>query len=90
MVVTPAGDPCIIAVPYQGTLNFASFFAPKKVRRQSFVLCARALGFLETTLWNKRHPSGCRAAAWRSALPLATIGTQESKRTKLPVCRKTA
>ena len=30
MVVTPAGDPCIIAVPYQGTLNFASFFAPKR------------------------------------------------------------
>ena len=25
MVVTPAGDPCIIAVPYQGTLNFAPF-----------------------------------------------------------------
>jgi len=44
VVVNPAGDPCIIAVPYQGTLNFASFFAPK-----------------------------------RSALPLATNGTQESK-----------
>ena len=29
MVVTPAGDPCIIAVPYQGTLNFASFSAPE-------------------------------------------------------------
>ena len=22
------------------------------------------LGYLETTSWNKRHPSGCRAAAW--------------------------
>ena len=30
MVVTPAGDPCIIAVPYQGTLNFPSFFASKR------------------------------------------------------------
>ena len=30
MVVTPAGDPCIIAVPYQGTLNFASFSAPER------------------------------------------------------------
>ena len=40
MVVTPAGDPCIIAVPYQGTLNFASFFAPKKVREKRFFLFA--------------------------------------------------
>ena len=81
MVVTPAGDPCIIAVPYQGTLNFASFSAPEKVREQSSVLCARALGSLETTLWNKRHPSGCRAATCRSALPLSA-GMQESN----PAC----
>ena len=33
MVVTSAGEPCIIAAPYQGALNFASFFAPKKVRK---------------------------------------------------------
>ena len=74
MVVTPAGDPCIIAVPYQGTLNFASFFAPKKVREKRFFLRAEALGI----------PKG---DACRSALPLSqseaterTIGTQESKR----------
>ena len=41
MVVTPAGDPCIMAVPYQGTLNFASFFAPKKVREYSFPFPSR-------------------------------------------------
>ena len=47
MVVTPAGDPCIIAVPYQGTLNFASFFAPKKVREKTLLfLRAEALGIL--------------------------------------------
>ena len=38
MVVTPAGDPCIIAVPYQGTLNFASFFVSKKVRERCLQL----------------------------------------------------
>ena len=26
------GNPCIIAAPYQGALNFATFSAPEKVR----------------------------------------------------------
>ena len=72
MVVTPAGDPCIIAVPYQGTLNFASFSAPEKVRENSFVLCARALG----------------SATCRSALPLAVRlcrFQQGRKKATLPV-----